>query len=90
MTTAYENKEPEQILISIKDTGRGIDPLIKDRLFQRFATKSVKGIGLGLYLSKKIIEAQVEEYGPRVIMMMMTTVIVIIIQEEPHLPSAFP
>jgi two-component system, OmpR family, sensor histidine kinase VicK len=57
LTTVRENKEPEQILISIKDTGKGIDPLIKDRLFQRFATESVKGTGLGLYLSKKIIEA---------------------------------
>jgi signal transduction histidine kinase len=53
--TVSENRE--EILISIKDTGKGIDPLIKDRLFQRFAAKSVKGTGLGLYISKKIIEA---------------------------------
>jgi two-component system, OmpR family, sensor histidine kinase VicK len=87
LTTVRENKEPEQILISIKDTGKGIDPLIKDRLFQRFATKSVKGTGLGLYLSKKIIEAHGGRIWPRV--MMMTTVVIIIL-EEPRLPSAFP
>ena len=45
------------LVVRIADTGRGIDPLIKDRLFQKFATKSEKGTGLGLYLSRKIIEA---------------------------------
>jgi signal transduction histidine kinase len=44
-------------VVRIADTGRGIDPLIKGRLFQKFATKSEKGTGLGLYLSRKIIEA---------------------------------
>ncbi len=42
--------------ISIKDNGAGIDPEIMPRLFQKFATKSDKGTGLGLYISKNIIE----------------------------------
>jgi two-component system, OmpR family, sensor histidine kinase VicK len=47
-----------QILISIKDTGSGIDPEIMPRLFTKFATKSQKGgTGLGLFISKGIIEA---------------------------------
>lgn len=46
------------IKISIKDSGKGIDPSIMDKLFTKFATAaSDKGTGLGLYLSKKIIEA---------------------------------
>jgi signal transduction histidine kinase len=46
-----------QILISIKDTGSGIDPEIMPRLFTKFATKSQKGgTGLGLFISKGIIE----------------------------------
>jgi signal transduction histidine kinase len=43
--------------IAIKDTGKGIDLKIMPRLFTKFATKSENGIGLGLYISKSIIEA---------------------------------
>ena len=39
------------------DTGQGIDPEIMPRLFTKFATKSIVGTGLGLYISKRIIEA---------------------------------
>ncbi len=44
-------------MVSIKDTGTGIDPEILPRLFTKFATKSVAGTGLGLFISKSIIEA---------------------------------
>lgn len=46
-----------QIVISVTDTGQGIDPEIMPRLFTKFATKSIVGTGLGLYISKRIIEA---------------------------------
>lgn len=46
-----------EVVIQVQDPGTGIDPEIKDRLFEKFATKSTGGTGLGLYLSKKIIEA---------------------------------
>jgi signal transduction histidine kinase len=45
------------VRVSVKDTGSGIDPVIMPRLFQKFATKSEKGTGLGLYISKNIVEA---------------------------------
>ncbi|MFL6471107.1 MAG: ATP-binding protein [Nitrososphaeraceae archaeon] len=51
------NKEGVVAVVSIQDTGKGIDPTIRDKLFEKFATKSEKGMGLGLYLSRKIIEA---------------------------------
>jgi two-component system, OmpR family, sensor histidine kinase VicK len=51
-----QQQEPYAI-ISIKDTGTGIDPQISPRLFSKFATKSHKGTGLGLYISKNIVEA---------------------------------
>jgi len=50
----YENK---QVKIIVKDTGTGIDKEILPRLFEKFATKSEAGTGLGLYISKKIVEA---------------------------------
>ena len=46
-----------EVLVTIKDTGVGIDDDITPRLFTKFATKSEKGTGLGLYISKNIIEA---------------------------------
>ncbi|MFL6344449.1 MAG: ATP-binding protein [Nitrososphaeraceae archaeon] len=51
------NKEGVIVVVSIQDTGKGIDPTIRDNLFEKFTTKSEKGMGLGLYLSRKIIEA---------------------------------
>jgi signal transduction histidine kinase len=44
-------------LVSIKDTGQGIDPEISARLFSKFAAKSEAGTGLGLFISKSIVEA---------------------------------
>src|SRR5215216_2558122 len=50
-------QKDSQVIISIKDTGEGINPEILPRLFTKFATKSDKGTGLGLFISKSIIEA---------------------------------
>ena len=47
----------DEVIISIKDRGTGIDPDIKDKLFSKFATKSETGSGLGLFISKSIMEA---------------------------------
>src|ERR671921_830805 len=54
---ATYNNNQGAVMVSVQDTGKGIDPTVKDRLFGKFATKSEKGLGLGLYISKKIIEA---------------------------------
>ena len=47
----------EKLMVSIKDSGTGIDPEILPQLFKKFATKSEQGTGLGLFISKNIIEA---------------------------------
>ena len=44
-------------IITIKDTGLGISPDIFHRLFTKFATNSNSGTGLGLFISKNIVEA---------------------------------
>ena len=46
-----------QVIVSVNDTGEGIDPKIRPRLFSKFATGSSQGTGLGLFISKSIIEA---------------------------------
>jgi signal transduction histidine kinase len=50
-------KNNTEVTITVKDTGAGIHPEILPRLFTKFATKSSMGTGLGLYISKVIVEA---------------------------------
>jgi len=45
------------VKVSVRDSGKGIDPEIYPKLFQKFATKSDRGVGLGLFISKSIVEA---------------------------------
>ncbi len=52
-----EKADGSQAIVSIKDTGIGVDPEIMPRLFEMFASKSFQGTGLGLYICKSIIEA---------------------------------
>ena len=47
----------DRSIVSITDTGKGIDPDIMNRLFTKFSTKSETGTGLGLFICKSIIEA---------------------------------
>jgi signal transduction histidine kinase len=55
--TSEENEEDGKVIISIKDTGTGIDSELFPRLFSKFASKSFSGTGLGLFIAKSIIEA---------------------------------
>jgi signal transduction histidine kinase/CheY-like chemotaxis protein len=64
ITVSLEKKEDnEHVVISVKDTGAGLDPGILPRLFTKFATKSFAGTGLGLYISKSIVEAHGGKIG---------------------------
>jgi signal transduction histidine kinase len=55
--TIKKIKENQHVMVTIKDSGTGIDPEIIPQLFKKFATKSEQGTGLGLFISKNIIEA---------------------------------
>jgi signal transduction histidine kinase len=50
-------KNSNDIVLSVTDTGKGIDSDIMPRLFTKFSTKSETGTGLGLFICKSIIEA---------------------------------
>jgi signal transduction histidine kinase len=50
-------KNIENVIVSTWDTGQGIDPDILPRLFTKFASKSFEGTGLGLFISKSIINS---------------------------------
>ena len=47
----------KEVVVSVEDTGTGIDPEIFPKPFTKFSSKSFSGTGLGLYISKSIIEA---------------------------------
>jgi two-component system sensor histidine kinase VicK len=55
--TIERRTKPKQVIVSIADNGKGLSPEIYPRLFTKFVTTSMEGTGLGLYISKKIVEA---------------------------------
>ncbi|HVH96358.1 MAG TPA: HAMP domain-containing sensor histidine kinase, partial [Bacillus sp. (in: firmicutes)] len=56
VVSLYKSTDGKQAIVSIKDSGTGIDQEIFPRLFGKFATNSFQGTGLGLFISKNIIE----------------------------------
>jgi signal transduction histidine kinase len=46
-----------ELTIKIIDTGKGIDKEIVNRLFDKFVSRSEQGTGLGLFISKNIMES---------------------------------
>ncbi|MDQ3968252.1 MAG: ATP-binding protein, partial [Thermoproteota archaeon] len=56
-TKEDKSDQAEEVVIAVKDTGTGIDSELMPRLFTKFATKSYQGTGLGLFISKSIVEA---------------------------------
>ena len=55
--TLEQNDKTNEGIITFKDSGMGINQEIIPHLFSKFKTKSEKGLGLGLFISKSIIEA---------------------------------
>jgi two-component system sensor histidine kinase VicK len=51
-----KSQDGKEVILSVKDTGSGIDSDIIPRLFTKFATRSNVGTGLGLYISKNVVE----------------------------------
>ncbi|MDQ6862355.1 MAG: ATP-binding protein [Thermoproteota archaeon] len=49
-------KNNKEATVSVKDSGKGIDPEVVPRLFEKFASKSFQGTGLGLFISRSIVE----------------------------------
>lgn len=58
ITCEVEEKDADDknVIISVRDSGSGINSEIFPKLFSKFATKSFQGTGLGLFISKNIIE----------------------------------
>ena len=57
LTIASGKDDANAVFVEVRDTGPGIDPADLDRLFQSFYTTKPEGIGMGLAISRSIIEA---------------------------------
>ena len=57
LTIAVKRVSPEMAEITVADTGSGISPEIADQLFQPFVTTKRTGMGVGLSISRTIVEA---------------------------------
>ncbi|MCH4894645.1 PAS domain S-box protein [Sphingomonas sp. SFZ2018-12] len=57
VTITTRRIEPDRVRITVADTGGGIDPAIEPRLFEAFNTSKEAGMGLGLSISRTIVEA---------------------------------
>lgn len=50
--------DASEVVIRVRDNGPGISPAMHDQLFDLFASSRAEGIGLGLWLSRHIVERQ--------------------------------
>ena len=57
MTIASGAAAPNDVFVEVQDTGPGLDPASLDRLFQSFYTTKPDGMGIGLSISRSIIES---------------------------------
>jgi signal transduction histidine kinase len=55
--TIETRRQDSDVIVTVKDTGTGIASELIPKLFSKFSTKSQQGTGLGLYISKNIVEA---------------------------------
>ena len=56
------SRHDDEVLVSVRDTGVGIDPDNIDRLFNAFFTTRANGMGMGLSIGRSIVES----YGGRI------------------------
>jgi signal transduction histidine kinase len=56
MIRVTAERKGSETIIRVTDSGQGIDPEVFPKLFTKFTTKSSSGTGLGLFISKSIIQ----------------------------------
>jgi signal transduction histidine kinase len=56
LTVSSTLAEPGKLLISVEDTGAGLDPTVAQRIFEPFFTTKSEGLGMGLSICRSIVE----------------------------------
>jgi two-component system sensor histidine kinase HydH len=62
IVSTLPTSQPEGVVINVRDTGAGIEPGMLAHIFEPFRSSRPEGLGLGLYISKSIVE----EHGGRI------------------------
>jgi C4-dicarboxylate-specific signal transduction histidine kinase len=57
LTVSSTLAEPGSLLVTVEDTGTGLDPAVAERMFQPFFTTKPDGLGMGLAICRSIVEA---------------------------------
>jgi PAS domain S-box-containing protein len=57
LTVSSTLAEPGSVLVSVEDSGPGLDPAIAERIFEPFVTTKADGLGMGLSICRSIIDA---------------------------------
>jgi signal transduction histidine kinase len=57
LTLGTESYGSDAVLVSVRDSGKGVDPGHRDRIFDAFYTTKAEGMGMGLAISRSIVEA---------------------------------
>jgi signal transduction histidine kinase len=58
LNVASQLDEPNAVLVTVQDTGPGIDPNRMDRIFDAFFSTKSSGMGMGLFICRSIVESQ--------------------------------
>ncbi len=60
--TIGADQADDGLLLSVRDTGKGIDPAVRDKLFSPFVTTKARGTGLGLAIAYRLVS----QHGGRI------------------------
>ncbi len=55
---ATSRTESDHVLVAVRDTGPGLAPAVKEKLFKAFQTTKPNGMGLGLSICRSIVESR--------------------------------
>ena len=50
------NMDPDQVRVTVEDSGTGLDPNATDKIFEPFYTTKPTGMGMGLAISRSILQ----------------------------------
>jgi PAS domain S-box-containing protein len=56
LLTIISGREDDMVQVGVVDTGSGVDDAIRDRIFEALFTTKTNGLGMGLSISRSIVE----------------------------------